>query len=106
MTLEFFAWAVVGISTVASLIVELVKKLLDSHEKKYNPQDVSIAVSFAVSMLIGVGYAIIFDIPVSAKNVVWMVTISASVIVGAQCGYDKLFKAIYSIFKKKEEKTE
>jgi hypothetical protein len=102
MTLEFFVWAVLGISTISSLVVEGIKKLLDSHEKKYNSQDISIAISFIMSMLIGVGYAIIFNISISAINVVWLIAITVSVIIGSQCGYDKLLKAVYSIFKKED----
>ena len=101
MTIEFLSTALLVISFITGLIVEAVKKILDSKNKKYSSNVLAIIVSVVVSLASSVTYVFIKHIPFSAMLVVEIVGLTICSFLVATLGYDKVMQTIKQFLSRK-----
>lgn len=102
MTMEIFLLLLLITSSVAGLATEGIKKLLDEKERNYSKNALAGYVSLALSVLVGGGYVILFEIPLDAKLFVYLIALMLLSWLCAMVGYDKVIQTI-SQFKVEEK---
>lgn len=100
MDMTFFVSALFVVSTITTLTVEAIKKIMDSVQKKYNATVLAAIVSFVLSIACSICYIIYNSFTFSAQIIVVIVAFVFLSFLCATVGYDKVVKAI---FKKSKE---
>lgn len=95
--LEFLGIALLGISTVTGLIVEALKKILDKKNVKYSSTALAAIVSVVFSLAASVIYAVLAEVPFSAKLVIGILILMGLSFLVATVGYDKVMQAIKKV---------
>lgn len=88
------------ISILAPLVIEGVKTLLDSKNKQYNVQYLSAGLTGVFAVVACAAYLILSQTLITPSIFVYILGTVLFSIIGALCGYDKVFKALISAFKK------
>jgi hypothetical protein len=99
MTVEIFLIALVTISSLASLVAEAVKKILDEHNKSYRTNTLVGICAFVVAVIVSVLYIMYTGIAVTLAVVASIIAITLLSWLCAMVGYDKVVQA-FSQFKK------
>ena len=99
MTITFFISALILLGAIVDIFVEVIKGVLDSKGFKYNSVDLAIITSLVIGIIGGVIIFYTLSIPFTSINIVWLVLLVISVIIGSQIGYDKLGKKLFEIIK-------
>ena len=102
MTMEIFLLLLLITSSVAGLATEGIKKLLDERQSNYSKNALAGYVSLALSLLVGGGYIILFEIPIDTKLFVYLIALMLLSWLCAMVGYDKVIQTISQL--KVEEK--
>lgn len=102
MTMEIFLLLLLITSSVAGLATEGIKKLLDEKGRNYSKNALAGYVSLALSVLVGGGYIILFEIHLDAKLFVYLIALMLLSWLCAMVGYDKVIQTISQL--KVEEK--
>lgn len=94
MNVAVFMMLLTAFSTVTSLTVQALKKILDEHGTKY----ASNALVCIVAGVVGIGgtavYYVLGNIAFSSANVILMVLMGLAVSIGSMVGYDKVIQTI------------
>lgn len=90
MDWEIIVLGIAIVSGFTGLIVQGIKKILKDLEKTF-PKNILVSIVSAVfTILLSIGYAIIFDVPFSASYVVWTVVVMIFGWLGSMFGFDKI----------------
>lgn len=100
MTVSMFLILLTAFSLIVGLIVQALKKLLDSLNVSYSTNVVAVIVSAAVGIGGTAIYYVIASVPFSATNIICMVLMGIATAVGAMVGYDKVIQTIKQIVSK------
>ena len=100
MTVSMFLILLTAFSLIVGLIVQALKKLLDSLNVSYSTNVVAVAASAVVGIGGTAVYYIIAGIPFSAVNIICMLLMGVATAVGAMVGYDKVIQTIKQIMSK------
>ena len=100
MTVQTFLILFSMFSLIVGLMVQALKKLLDSLGESYS----SNVVAVIVSAVVGIGgtavYYVIAGIAFSAVNIICMLLMGIATAVGAMVGYDKVIQTVKQIVEK------
>ncbi len=100
MNIGVFLTLLMVVSVFTSLFTEAVKIVLDSLGKKFPSSNVLAGiVSIVLSVLVCVGYAVLYDVPHTDANAVYCVALVLLGWLSAMVGYDKVIQAITQIRK-------
>lgn len=88
-------------STLAGLITEAIKSILGEYIT-IRGEVLAAIVSVISGILTCVAYAIMFDVAVTAKIVVYGIIIVLMTVISSSLGYDKVVGVFTKIFEKKE----
>lgn len=90
MAWEVIVFGIAIVSGFTGLIVQGIKKILKDLGKTF-PKNILVSIVSAVfTILLSIGYAIIFDVPFSASYVVWTVVVMIFGWLGSMFGFDKI----------------
>lgn len=90
MDWEVIVLGIAIVSGFTGLIVQGIKKILKDLGKTF-PKNILVSIVSAVfTILLSVGYAIIFNVPFSASYVVWTVVVMIFGWLGSMFGFDKI----------------
>lgn len=90
MDWEVIVFGIAIVSGFTGLIVQGIKKILKDLGKTF-PKNILVSIVSAVfTILLSVGYAIIFNVPFSASYVVWTVVVMIFGWLGSMFGFDKI----------------
>lgn len=90
MAWEVIVFGIAIVSGFTGLIVQGIKKILKDLGKTF-PKNILVSIVSAVfTILLSVGYAIIFNVPFSASYVVWTVVVMIFGWLGSMFGFDKI----------------
>ena len=90
MDWEIIVLGIAIVSGFTGLIVQGIKKILKDLGKTF-PKNILVSIVSAVfTILLSIGYAIIFDVPFSASYVVWTVVVMIFGWLGSMFGFDKI----------------
>lgn len=99
MEMHVFLVMLLACSLLTSLTVEAIKRMNEGEGKRWNVMVAVVAVILAVA--IGVAYAIMTGVAVTAQYVVVIIALCFLSWLCAMVGYDKVIQAIEQIFKGK-----
>lgn len=99
MEMHVFLVMLLACSLLTSLTVEAIKRMNEGEGKRWNVMVAVVAVILAVA--IGVAYAVMTGIAVTAQYVVIIIALCFLSWLCAMVGYDKVIQAIEQIFKGK-----
>lgn len=99
MTIEVFLVALVTISTLASLVAEAVKKILDEHNKTYRTNTLVGICALVVAVIVSALYIMYTGIAVTLPVIATIIAITILSWLCAMVGYDKVVQA-FAQFKK------
>lgn len=94
--LELFLAGLMIISTLTSLVVEAIKKILTEHNRKYRANTLAGIVATVLSAAIGIGYVVFTNGQFTAQIIVCIIGLTFTSWLCAMVGYDK----VISLFKK------
>jgi len=90
MDWEVIVFGIALVSGFTGLIVQGIKKILKDLGKTF-PKNILVSIVAAIfTILLSVGYAIIFNVPFSASYVVWTVFVMIFGWLGSMFGFDKI----------------
>ena len=90
MDWEVIVFGIAIVSGFTGLIVQGIKKILKDLGKTF-PKNILVSIVSAVfTILLSVGYAVIFNVPFSASYVVWTVVVMIFGWLGSMFGFDKI----------------
>lgn len=90
MSWEIIVLGIAIVSGFTGLIVQGIKKILKDLGKTF-PKNILVSIVAAIfTILLSVGYAIIFNVPFSASYVVWTVVVMIFGWLGSMFGFDKI----------------
>ena len=90
MSWEIIVLGIAIVSGFTGLIVQGIKKILKDLGKTF-PKNILVSIVAAIfTILLSVGYAIIFKVPFSASYVVWTVFVMIFGWLGSMFGFDKI----------------
>lgn len=90
MDWEIIVLGIAIVSGFTGLIVQGIKKILKDLGKTF-PKNILVSIVSAVfTILLSIGYAIIFDVPFSASYVVWTIVVMIFGWLGSMFGFDKI----------------
>ena len=90
MDWKIVVYGIAIVSCFSGLIVQGIKSILKDLNKTF-PKNILVGIVAVVfSILLSVGYAIIFNIPFSASYVVWTVVVIIGGWLGSMFGFDKI----------------
>lgn len=90
MSWEIIVLGIAIVSGFTGLIVQGIKKILKDLGKTF-PKNILVSIVAAIfTILLSVGYAIIFEVPFSASYVVWTVVVMIFGWLGSMFGFDKI----------------
>ena len=90
MSWEIVVLGIAIVSGFTGLIVQGIKKILKDLNKTFPKNILVCIVAVIFSILLSVGYAIVFNIPFSASYVVWTVVVMIFGWLGSMFGFDKI----------------
>lgn len=99
MEMHVFLVMLLACSLLTSLTVEAIKRMSEGEGKRWNVMVAVVAVILAVA--IGVAYAVMAGVVVTAQYVVIIIALCFLSWLCAMVGYDKVIQAIEQIFKGK-----
>lgn len=99
MTVEILLIALIVISSIASLVAEAVKKVLDEHNKSYHTNTLVGICAFVVAVITSVLYIMFTGTAVTLPVIASIIAITLLSWLCAMVGYDKVVQA-FSQFKK------
>lgn len=102
MTLEIFLTMLLIVSSLAALVTEAVKKILQEYKKTYHANTLAGIVAIIVAIISVVLYSVYKQLPMSPQLVSVSIALVLLSWLCAMVGYDKVVQAIEQ-FKKKEE---
>lgn len=91
---EFLGYALLGISIVTGLVVEALKRILDKTKIKYSSNVLAAIVSVVIALVASIIYAVLTEVPFSAKLVVEVLILMFLSFLVATIGYDKVIQTI------------
>lgn len=91
-----------AVSVIAPLVIEGVKKLLKN--KEYDVDVLSATMAGVSALAICVVYMVVKGTYPTPTNVTYVICTVFCGIIGALCGYDKVYKIIFELFKNMFEK--
>lgn len=97
MTVAIFGILLIALGGFTNILVEFVKNLFANKEMKVDPQIIAIVCGLLVGIIGTAIYYVVFGIPFTALNIVWILLESLCVVIGSQVGYDKLWSVIKAI---------
>ena len=90
MSCEVIVFGIAIVSCFTGLVVQGIKKILKDVNKTF-PKNILVSlVAVVLTILLSVGYAIIFNVPFSASYVVWTVFVMIGGWLGSMFGFDKI----------------
>ena len=90
MSWEIIVLGIAIVSGFTGLIVQGIKKILKDLGKTF-PKNILVSIVAAIfTILLSVGYAIVFKVPFSASYVVWTVVVMIFGWLGSMFGFDKI----------------
>lgn len=90
MDWEVIVFGIALVSGFTGLIVQGIKKILKDLGKTF-PKNILVSIVAAIfTILLSVGYAIVFNVPFSASYVVWTVVVMIFGWLGSMFGFDKI----------------
>lgn len=90
MSWEIIVLGIAIVSGFTGLIVQGIKKILKDLGKTF-PKNILVSIVAAIfTILLSVGYAIVFNVPFSASYVVWTVVVMIFGWLGSMFGFDKI----------------
>lgn len=90
MSWEVIVFGIAIVSGFTGLVTQGVKKILKDLGKTF-PKNILVSiVSVILTILLSVGYAIIFNAPFSASYVVWTIFVMIGGWLGSMFGFDKI----------------
>ena len=90
MSWEIVVLGIAIVSGFTGLIVQGIKKILKDLGKTF-PKNILVSIVACIfTILLSVGYAIVFNIPFSASYVVWTVVVMIFGWLGSMFGFDKI----------------
>ena len=90
MRWEIIVLGIAIVSGFTGLIVQGIKKILKDLGKTF-PKNILVSIVAAIfTILLSVGYAIVFKVPFSASYVVWTVVVMIFGWLGSMFGFDKI----------------
>ena len=90
MRWEVIVFGIALVSGFTGLIVQGIKKILKDLGKTF-PKNILVSIVAAIfTILLSVGYAIVFNIPFSASYVVWTIVVMIFGWLGSMFGFDKI----------------
>lgn len=96
VTFELFLAGMMIISTLTSLVVEAIKKILTEHNRKYRANTLAGIVATVLSAVIGVGYVIFTNGHFTAQIIICIIGLIFMSWLCAMVGYDKVISQIKS----------
>lgn len=90
ISFEVFLMGLMVVSALTGLVTEAVKKILDEHGVKYLANTLAGIVAAALSLLVGIGYVILYSITFTAQIVVCLVALIFLSWLCSMVGYDKV----------------
>lgn len=103
MSIEFLGIALLVISTITSLTVEAIKKILDKTNKSFSSNLLAAIVSLIISIAASVVYVVINHIAFNAVLVVEIIVLMFLSFLVSTVGYDKVMQMLQQFFKKKDD---
>lgn len=100
MNLSLCFILITAISIIAPFAIEGIKDNLDKRKKEYDVNVLSPVATAIIALLVCMAYMIICSIPLNLINATYVICIIFAGILGSLCGYDKLFKMLFKLFKK------
>lgn len=97
MTIAIFGILLIALGGFTNILVEFVKGLFANKDTKVDPQIIAIICGLLVGIIGTVIYYVVFGIPFTALNIVWILLEALCVVIGSQVGYDKLWSVIKAI---------
>lgn len=97
MTLELFISIFVMSSTAASVMVEIVKNMLDSIGVSYKSVPIAVITAFVVGMAETLVFYLTHQMELNLLMIVYSVCMGIANAVGATCGYDLTKKFIFAL---------
>lgn len=94
ITLQVFMLGVLITSTLTGLATEAVKKILTEYGKNYYANTLAGIVSLILSLAVGIGYILTFNVSFTAQTIVCLVSLVFISWLCAMIGYDKVVQAI------------
>ena len=93
MTIFAFTFLLIAFSSITSLVVEAIKKIMDEKENlKYNL--LVLIVAIVVGVVGTIVYFILSGIPITMENILFAVAMGFFSAIGAMVGYDRVKQAI------------
>lgn len=90
MRWEVIVFGIALVSGFTGLIVQGIKKILKDLGKTF-PKNILVSIVATIfTILLSVGYAIVFNVPFSASYVVWTVVVMIFGWLGSMFGFDKI----------------
>ena len=90
MDWDVIVFGIALVSGFTGLIVQGIKKILKDLGKTF-PKNILVSIVAAIfTILLSVGYAIVFNVPFSASYVVWTVVVMIFGWLGSMFGFDKI----------------
>lgn len=90
MAWEVIVFGIALVSGFTGLIVQGIKKILKDLGKTF-PKNILVSIVAAIfTILLSVGYAIVFNVPFSASYVVWTIVVMIFGWLGSMFGFDKI----------------
>lgn len=90
MDWEVIVFGIALVSGFTGLIVQGIKKILKDLGKTF-PKNILVSIVAAIfTILLSVGYAIVFNVPFSASYVVWTIVVMIFGWLGSMFGFDKI----------------
>lgn len=97
MTIELFCTLLLTFGTGTTIVVEFVKKILDSFKVSYSASALALAIGGIVGVLGSCAYFIMSGITFTPQSIVWIAFEGICVIIGSQLGYDKIVSVVKQI---------
>ena len=97
MTVTAFITLLTIFATITGVVVEGVKKILDTSETAYNANIIACIVGGVVGIGGSAAYYAVSSIPFTASNIVFMFLMGIASAIGAMIGYDKIIQTITQI---------
>lgn len=94
MNFEFFAFALLVISTLTGLVTEALKKLTDERGAKTKPNTTAGIVALVLSILVGAAYVVFTGQAFTVQIIICIVALMFLSWLCAMLGYDKVVQTL------------
>ena len=101
MELAMYLTILTAVSIISPFVIEAIKKLLGN--AKYDVNVLSAITTAIIAFVSCIFVAIVQNVPITSTEVVYIIGTVFFSVLGSLCGYDKIFSAIFEIFKKGEK---